>query len=98
MIALSVVMVVAMLWLAASLVGLVFKLFFGLVGAMFGIIGGALGIIFSGLALVVVAPLVALALLPVCLPVLLVAAVAWAIVKMFSRPAPVAVNQAPASR
>lgn len=88
MITLSVLMLVALLWLAASLVGLVFKLFFGLVAAVFHLIGGVLGLVFGGVALLVAAPIVMLALLPLWLPVLLVVAVIWGIVKMFDRTPP----------
>ncbi|KRF01844.1 hypothetical protein ASG87_10055 [Frateuria sp. Soil773] len=73
------------LWLAASLIGVVFKLTFALIGGLFGMVAGAVGLVFGGIALLVVAPLVAIALLPLCLPVLLLAALVWAIVRANKR-------------
>lgn len=82
MFALSViVMTVLALWLAGSLIGLVFKCVFAVVGGVFGIIGAALGLLFGGLALLIAAPVVLLALLPLWLPVLLLGALVWLVVR-----------------
>lgn len=88
MIAMSVLlMLVVSLWMAAALIGLVFKLTFALIGGLFSVVGAVLGMLFGGLALLVMAPLVALALLPFCLPVMLLVAVVWAIARTARRPA-----------
>jgi magnesium-transporting ATPase (P-type) len=88
MIAMSVLlMLVVGIWLAAALVGLVFKLTFALIGGLFSVIGGVLGLLFGGVALLVVAPIVALAVLPICLPAIVLVAVVWAIVRMARGPA-----------
>lgn len=84
------IVVVAVLWLAASFVGLVFKLTFALIGGLFSVVAGAVGLVLGGVALLVAAPLVAIALLPLCLPVLLLVALVWAIARTARRPAPVA--------
>lgn len=94
MITMSVLLMVLVgVWLALALIGAVFKLTFALVGGLFHLLGAVLGLLFGGLALLIVAPIVALALLPLCLPVILLAAVIWAIVRASHRPsAPVAAN------
>jgi len=80
------------LWLALALVGAVFKLTFALVGGLFHLVGAVLGLVFGGLALLIVAPIVALAVLPFCLPVILLVAVIWAIARASHRtPAPTTV-------
>ena len=89
MIAMSVLlMLVVGFWLVAALVGAVFKLTFALIGGLFSIVGAALGLLFGGVALLVAAPIVALALLPFCLPVILLVAIVWAITRAAHRPAP----------
>jgi hypothetical protein len=90
-------MLVVGLWLSVAMIGLVFKLTFALVGGLFSVVGAVLGLLFGGLALLIAAPIVALALLPICLPVILLAAVVWAIVRIargpaHSAPAPVNVR------
>ncbi|MFC4525213.1 hypothetical protein ISN76_03095 [Dyella halodurans] len=88
MIAISLLlMLVVTLWLTAAVVGVVFKLTFALIGGLFSIVGAALGLLFGGVALLVIAPIVALAVLPFCLPVLLLVAVVWAIARATHRPA-----------
>jgi hypothetical protein len=81
------VMVVGFLWLAASLVGFVFKLAFALVGGVIGLLAGMLGLLIGGLTLLLIAPVVALALLPVALPVLLLMGLVWLVVRASRRPA-----------
>ena len=92
MIAISLLlMLVVTLWLTAAVIGVVFKLTFALIGGLFSIVGAALGLLFGGLALLVIAPIVALAVLPFCLPVILLVAVVWAIARATHRsssPAP----------
>ncbi|HEY4144896.1 hypothetical protein [Pinirhizobacter sp.] len=80
------ILVLGMLWLMGAVVGAVFKLIFGLIGGVFTIIGGLLGIVFGGVALLVIGPLVALAMLPALLPVLLVAGLVWLIVRATRKP------------
>lgn len=96
MIAMSVLlMLVVGIWLVAAFIGVVFKLTFTLIGGLFHIVGAMLGLLFGGLALLIVAPIVALALLPLCLPVMLLVAVVWAIVRASrhsTTPAPVATH------
>jgi hypothetical protein len=88
MIAMSVLlMLVVSLWVAVALIGLVFKLTFALIGGLFSVVGAVLGLLFGGLALLIIAPLVALALLPFCLPVILLVAVVWAVARSARRPA-----------
>lgn len=90
MFALSViVMAVLALWLVGAVIGLVFKCVFAVVGGVFGIIGAAFGLLFGGLALLIAAPFVVMALLPLFLPVLLLAALVWLVVRA-GRRAPVA--------
>jgi hypothetical protein len=50
-------------------------------------VGAVLGLLFGGVALLVIAPIVALAVLPFCLPALLLIAVVWAIARATHRPA-----------
>jgi hypothetical protein len=80
------ILVLAVLWLMGAVVGAVFKLVFGLIGGVFTIIGGALGILFGGVALLVIGPIVALAMLPALLPLLLVAGLVWLIVRATRKP------------
>ncbi|AND70972.1 hypothetical protein ATSB10_35180 [Dyella thiooxydans] len=86
------VMVVGFLWLAASLVGFVFKLAFAVVGGVIGLMAGLLGLLVGALALLLVAPVVLLALLPVMLPVLALGGLVWLVVRASRRPTPVPVN------
>jgi hypothetical protein len=79
-------LVVGGLWIVGSLVGLVFKLVFGVVHVVFGLLAGALGLFIGGLVLLLVLPIVALSLLPVCLPALLLFGLVWAIVHVARRP------------
>lgn len=84
-------MLFAGLWLVVALVGIVFKLTFALIGGLFHLVGAMLGLVFGGLALLIVAPIVALAILPFCLPVILLVAVIWAIARSHRTAAPAAV-------
>lgn len=83
-------MLIVGVWLGVALIGLVFKLAFALIGGLFSLVGAVLGLVFGGLALLIAAPIVALALLPLCLPVILLVAVVWAIVRLARGPAPTA--------
>lgn len=78
--------VVGGLWLLGSFVGLVFKLVFGLIGGVFSLLAGALGLFIGGMVMLLVLPIVALSLLPVCLPALLLFGVIWGIVHVARRP------------
>jgi len=80
-----VLVVVGACWLFGALVAGLFKLTFGLIGALFG---GLFGLFFVGLAAVLVVPIVLFALfalLPLMLPALCIAALVWLIVRA-SRP------------
>jgi hypothetical protein len=81
--------VVGAFWLFGALIAGLFKLTFGLIGALFG---GLFGLFFVGLAALLVVPIVLLALLPLLLPALCVAALVWLIVRASrpSQPAPTA--------
>jgi hypothetical protein len=88
MFAMSVLLMLVLgVWLAVATIGLVFKLTFGLIGVLFSLVGAVLGVVLGGIALLVAAPLVALALLPLCLPVIVLAAIVWAIVRIARGPA-----------
>lgn len=69
------------LWLMAALIGAIFKFTFALIGGIFSIVGAVLGLVFGGLALLVIAPIVALSLLPALLPLALVIGVVWLIAR-----------------
>jgi hypothetical protein len=77
-----VLVVVGACGLFGALVAGLFKLTFGLIGALFG---GLFGLFFVGLAALLVVPVLLLALLPLMLPALCIAALAWLIVRA-SRP------------
>jgi hypothetical protein len=77
-----VLVVVGTCWLFGALIAGLFKLTFGLIGALFG---GLFGLFFVGLAALLVVPIVLLALLPLMLPALCIAALVWLIVRA-SRP------------
>jgi hypothetical protein len=89
-----VLLFVGLLWLAASMIGLVFKLTFAMIGGLFGLVAGALGLLLGGVMLLLVAPIVALALLPFCLPVFLLVALVWAIARSTRHHAPATVHSA----
>lgn len=75
------------LWLVGSLVGLFFKLTFGLIGGLFSLLAGALGIVIGGVVMLLVLPVIALSLLPVLLPALLLFGLIWTIVHLARKPA-----------
>jgi len=66
-----VLVVVGACWLFGALIAGLFKLTFGLIGALFG---GLFGLFFVGVAALLVVPIVLLALLPLMLPALCIAA------------------------
>lgn len=66
--------VVAACWLGLALLGGLFKLGFGLVGAL---LGGLAGLFAAGVVAMVAASLLLLALLPLLMPVLFVAGLVW---------------------
>jgi hypothetical protein len=86
----ALVLVAGALWLAFALVGFVFKVFFALLGGLFGLMVGAVGLLVGGAVLLAMAPIVALALLPFCLPVLLLVGLVWAIARSARRAPPAA--------
>ena len=88
-----IVMSVLGLWLVGSLIGLVFKFTFAIVGGVLGAVGALLGVVLGAFALLLAAPFVLLALLPVFLPVLLLAALVWLAFRA-ARPAPRTVGPA----
>jgi hypothetical protein len=79
-------LVVGGLWLVGSLIGLVFKVTFGLIGGVFSLLAGALGMVIGGVVLLLVLPLIALSLLPVLLPALLLFGLIWTIVHLARKP------------
>lgn len=83
----AIFLVVGALWLVGSLIGLVFKLTFGLIGGLFSLIAGALGLFIGGLVMLLVLPVIALSLLPVMLPALLLFGLVWTIVHLARKPA-----------
>ena len=93
---LGLAVVIGAFWLMAALIGGLFKLIFGLFGAIFGalgaLLGGMLSILGAGIAALVVLPILALALLPVLLPVLLLGGFVWLIVHLVRRPAPAVIR------
>lgn len=64
-------------WLFGALIAGVFKLTFGIIGAIFG---GLVGLFALGITALLVLPFVLLAMLPALLPLLCVAALVWVIV------------------
>ena len=78
---------VGMLWVVGSVIGLIFKLTFGLIGGLFSLLAGAIGLVVGGVVMLLVLPIVALSLLPLCLPALLLLGLIWAIAQMARRPA-----------
>jgi hypothetical protein len=87
------VFVALCVFMAVGLIGLILRLFFGVIAGIFGLVGGALGLAAGGIGLLVMLPVVLLlcvpalilfglsiALLHVTLPFLLLAAVVvWAL-------------------
>jgi hypothetical protein len=94
---LGLAVVIGAFWLLAALIGAFFKLVFGLFGAVFGAFGALLGGMFSilgaGIAALVLVPILALALLPVLLPVVLLGGFVWLIVHLARRSPSVVVRQ-----
>ncbi|MEO7149491.1 MAG: hypothetical protein ABIY40_06115 [Rhodanobacteraceae bacterium] len=88
---LGLLVVFGVFWLFAALIGAVFKLIFGLIGGFFGVFGAIFGGFFAvlgiGIGALVVVPIVLFALLPLALPVLILAGLIWLIVRT-ARPAP----------
>ena len=80
--------VVAGLWVVGSVVGLILKVAFGLVHGVFSLLAGAIGLFIGGLVMLLVLPIIALSLLPVCLPALLLFGLIWLIVHATRRHAP----------
>lgn len=74
---LLVLVVGGVLWLSGALIVGVFKLTFGLLGALFG---GLFGLFALAAAALLVLPIVVFALLPLLLPALCIAALVWLIV------------------
>lgn len=84
------VAVLGSLWLLGSLLGFVFKLVFGLIGGVFSLVGGLLALVFGGVVMLAMLPVFALMMLPLLLPVLLVAGIVWLIVRAARPQAPAA--------
>lgn len=83
----AIVMVVAVLWAMGSVIGLMFKLVFGVIGGLFSLLAGALGLLIGGLVMLLILPVIALSLLPVLVPALLLFGLIWTIVHLARRPA-----------
>jgi len=90
------VVFVGAFWLIAALIGGLFKLVFGFFGVMLGAFGAMFGGMFAlfgiGLAALVVVPILAIALLPLLIPVLGLALLVWLIVHVTRKPAPAPVK------
>ncbi|WP_233843644.1 hypothetical protein [Dyella sp. 2HG41-7] len=82
----GIALVVGALWVVGSIVGLMFKLVFGLIGGVFHLLAGAVGLFIGGLVMLLVLPLIALSLLPVFLPALILFGLIWAVVHFARRP------------
>ena len=82
--------VVGVFWLCAVLVGALFKITFGVFGALLGVFGAALGI---GIAALVVVPVLLLTVVPLFLPVLVLGGLIWLIVRAARPRAPSASAQ-----
>ena len=78
---------VGALWIVGSLIGLVLRIAFGLVGGLIGLVAGGIGLFIGGLVMLLVLPIVALSLLPLCLPALLLFGLIWGIAHLARRPA-----------
>lgn len=76
-----IMMVVVALWLVLAAIGVVFKLAFAVIGGVFSLVGAVLGLVFGAVALLFVAPLIALAMLPALLPILFLVGAVWLIVR-----------------
>jgi len=74
------------LWLTLSLIGLVFKLIFGLVGGMFWVFGGFIGLLFAGIFSLVLLPVAGLLMLPLLLPALVFGTLIWLLLGSSRRP------------
>ena len=79
MIELGVLLVVVFgaFWLFAALIGGLFKLAFGIIGAL---VGGLFGLFALGIVALLVLPIVFFALLPLLMPALFIAGLVWLIV------------------
>ncbi len=88
--------IIAVFWLFAALIGAVFKLIFGLIGAVFGafgaIFGGFFVVLGIGIAALLVVPAALFVLLPLLLPTLLIGGIVWLIMRA-ARPATVPIRQ-----
>ena len=74
--------VVGVFWLCAALLGALFKVTFGVFGAMLDAVGALFGL---GIAALVVVPILLLTVLPLALPILFIGGLVWLIVRA-SRP------------
>ena len=73
-------------WLSLSLIGLLFKLIFGIVGGLFGLLGGFIGLLLAGIVALAVLPLIGLLMLPLLLPALLCIGLLWLLLRGPRRP------------
>jgi hypothetical protein len=71
------VVVVVAFWFFGALIAGLFKLTFGIIGAVFG---GLFGLLVLGIVALMVLPIVFFALLPLLMPVLFIAGLVWLIV------------------
>ncbi|MGA7297223.1 MAG: hypothetical protein WBW92_06910 [Rhodanobacteraceae bacterium] len=77
-----VLMVLGGLWLFGSLIGLAFKLLFGLIGGVFALLGGLFGLIIGAVVMIAMVPVLLLTMLPLLLPVAMLAGFIWLIVHL----------------
>lgn len=90
----AVLLVVGVVWLFASVIGLVFKLvfgllgaLFGLVGALFGLLGGLVGVLLAGVLGLAMLPLALFLLVPLWLPLLCLIGFVWLVARASRKPA-----------
>jgi len=82
----SLVVLAVGFWFVFALVGMVLKLAFGIIGGVFSLVGTLLGAVIGGVVMLAMAPVVALALLPILLPVGLLALLVWAVARANRKP------------
>ncbi|HEY4292983.1 hypothetical protein [Luteibacter sp.] len=82
----SLVVLAVGFWLVFAVVGTVMKLVFGIIGGMFSLVATVMGAVIGGVVMLAAAPVIALALLPILLPVGLLALIVWAIARATRKP------------
>lgn len=68
-------------WVSLSLIGLLFKLVFGVIGGVFGLVGGFIGLLITGVVALALLPLLGLLMLPLLIPALLCGTLLWLLLR-----------------